>query len=64
MVRILTRDGSKITDWQKFTTGSVKLNTKQSVQVHFYKNSATGKVDYLTKDFKVKGEIQIDSKIR
>jgi hypothetical protein len=45
VVSILTRDGSKIEQWGKFTTPHVTLPNGQKLQIHFYKNTATGKVD-------------------
>ena len=57
--KILTKDGSKITDWGKFTTESVKLGNGQKKQIHFYKNLKNGKVDYETIDYKIKDEIAI-----
>ncbi|WP_192881500.1 VENN motif pre-toxin domain-containing protein, partial [Haemophilus haemolyticus] len=57
IIRVLTKDGSRIEDWEKMTTESIKLPNGQSNQIHFYKNSKTGKIDYETKDFKVKGEV-------
>lgn len=58
VVSVLTRDGSKIEDWDKMTTESIKMSNGQSMQIHFYRNNKTGKVDYETKDFKVKGEVK------
>lgn len=57
IVQELTKDGSKITDWEKFTTQSVSGPNGSSLQVHFYKNKVTGKIDYETPDFKVKGVV-------
>ena len=57
--KILTKDGSKITDWVKFTTESVKLGNGQKKQIHFYKNLKNGKVDYETVDYKIKGDVAI-----
>jgi hypothetical protein len=53
----LTKDGSKITDWEKVKTPSITLSTGQKIQVHYYKNKVTGKVNYNV-DFKVKGEVR------
>jgi hypothetical protein len=55
IISVLTEDGFLITDWSKFTTNAVKMPNGQNLQVHFYQNTQTGKVDYLTPDFKVKG---------
>lgn len=55
--KVLTKDGSNINDWEKFTTQSVPGPNGSSLQVHFYKNKATGKIDYDTPDFKIKTEI-------
>lgn len=58
VIRILTKDGSKIEDWNKYTTKSVVMPNGQSMQIHFYMNTKTGKIDYETKDFKVKGVVE------
>ncbi|NML32384.1 DUF637 domain-containing protein [Paraburkholderia antibiotica] len=58
VVSELTSDGSNIADWGKYTTQSVTMPNGQSMQVHYYMNSITGKVDYVTPDFKVKGVVK------
>ncbi|HHL4080533.1 two-partner secretion domain-containing protein [Burkholderia sola] len=58
VVQELTRDGSAITDWGKYTTQSAKMPNGQSMQIHYYMNTVTGKVDYVTSDFKVKGIVK------
>lgn len=58
VVKALTKDGSKISDWKKFTTESVRMPNGQSMQIHYYKNVKTGKIDYKTQDYKVKGEVK------
>lgn len=58
VISILTKDGSKIEDWNKYTTKSVVMPNGQSMQIHFYMNTKTGKIDYETKDFKVKGVVE------
>ncbi|MBW0451051.1 hypothetical protein [Paraburkholderia phenoliruptrix] len=58
VVRELTSDGSNIADWGKFTTQSVTMPNGQSMQIHYYMNSVTGKIDYVTSDFKVKGVVK------
>ncbi|HEV2523811.1 MAG TPA: hypothetical protein VGU44_01595, partial [Gammaproteobacteria bacterium] len=46
VIQELTRDGSKMADWAKYTTReAVTLSNGQKVQVHFYKNDITGKVN-------------------
>jgi len=46
VIQELTRDGSKIADWGKYTTReAVTLSNGQKVQVHFYKNSITGELN-------------------
>lgn len=55
VVQTLTRDGSKITDWTKKTTESIPLLNGQRIQVHYYQNTVTGKIDYIHSDFKIKG---------
>ena len=50
----LTKDGSNISDWAKYTTKEpVILSNGQKVQVHFYRNDITGKINYNI-DFKTK----------
>lgn len=49
----LTKDGSQMADWAKFTTKeAVALSNGQKIQVHFYQNKITGevckKIDYKT----------------
>lgn len=58
VVEVLTKDGSSIVDWKKFTTKSVSSPNGQNLQIHFYKNIKTGKIDYETQDYKVKGIVQ------
>jgi hypothetical protein len=58
VVKELTGDGSNITDWKKYTTQSVTMPNGQSLQIHFYMNSVTGKIDYVTPDFKIKGIVK------
>ncbi|HXH55216.1 MAG TPA: hypothetical protein VNK03_05695, partial [Gammaproteobacteria bacterium] len=42
VIQELTKDGSKIVDWGKYTTReAVTLSNGQKVQVHFYKNHIT-----------------------
>ena len=48
----LTKDGSSITEWDKFTTSSLELWNGQNIQVHFYKNLFTDAVNYNI-DYKV-----------
>lgn len=55
---VLIQDGSKIEDWIKFTTPSIRLSNGQSVQVHYYKNIVSKKIDYSTYDFKIKGRVE------
>ncbi|CAO4846599.1 MAG: hypothetical protein CNLJKLNK_01354 [Holosporales bacterium] len=57
IVQELTKDGSNIADWAKYKTESVSMPNGQSMQIHFYKNDKTGRIDYVTKDFKVKGDV-------
>ena len=57
IVKELTKDGSNIKDWAKYTTGSITMPNGQRLQIHFYKN-VTGKVDYTTQDYKVKGVVK------
>ncbi|APG31156.1 hemagglutinin repeat-containing protein [Granulibacter bethesdensis] len=58
IVKELTKDGSDISEWGKYTTKSVIMPNGQSLQIHFYMNSTTGKIDNVTKDFKVKGIVR------
>ncbi|QDX20537.1 hypothetical protein FP568_04210 [Pandoraea pnomenusa] len=57
VVKVLTSDGSNIVDCGKCTTQSVAMPNGQSPQIHYYRNSVTGKIDYITPDFKVKGTV-------
>jgi hypothetical protein len=59
VVKTLTKDGSKIGDWAKYKTDSVRMPNGQRKQIHFYKNEKTGKVDHETVDFKVKDEVKL-----
>ncbi|WES32012.1 hypothetical protein [Varunaivibrio sulfuroxidans] len=54
IIKALTKDGSSIKDWSKFKARTVSGPNESRLQVHFYKNLRTGKVDYETVDFKVK----------
>lgn len=56
VIERLTSDGSRITDWSKRSTQSVDLPSGERIQVHFYYNRITGKVDRGI-DYKVKGDI-------
>jgi hypothetical protein len=58
VVKELTNDGSNITDWRKYSTKSVKMPNGQSLQIHYYKNTVTEKIDYITRDYKVKGIVK------
>lgn len=58
VVKVLTRDGSSIEDWGKYTSDSVKMPNGQSMQIHFYQNTKTGAIDYQTQDYKVKGVVK------
>jgi hypothetical protein len=51
-------DGSNIVDWKKYTTPAVTMPNGQRLQVHFYHNVVTGKIDYITSDYKVKGIVK------
>ncbi len=61
---ILLRDGSQISDWTKCTTTSVKLRSGESRQIHFYRNTKTGRIDYETMDFKVKDTVSLDKGLK
>jgi len=58
VIEALTKNGSNINDWGKYTTKSLALRNGQSKQIHFYLNSATGQVDYTHIDFKIKDPIK------
>ena len=45
VVRSLTSDGSSITEWYKYTTRSID-SPSGPFQVHFYRNSSSGAVNY------------------
>ena len=51
VVKSLTADGSNIADWAKYTTQSFQ-SPSGPFQVHFYRNSVTGAVNYAN-DYKV-----------
>jgi hypothetical protein len=63
VIRELTADGSHIDDWKKFKTPSIELSTGQHVQIHYYKNIKTGKVNYTHKDYKVSANIESGKRI-
>jgi hypothetical protein len=54
----LTRDGSRVEDWAKFKTESVNMPNGQRLQIHYYRNTVTGRIDHVTPDFKVKGRVE------
>jgi RHS repeat-associated protein len=56
VVAELTRDGSNIADWGKYTTDTFN-SPAGAFQVHFYRNRATGQVNYNV-DYKVKFNTQ------
>lgn len=58
IVQELTSDGSSISDWSKYTTRSISTQNGQTLQIHYYMNTSTGQIDYITPDFKVKGVVQ------
>jgi RHS repeat-associated protein len=51
VVRALTRDGSSIADWGKYSTQTFK-SPSGPFQVHYYRNRATGRINYEI-DYKV-----------
>ncbi|MCZ2497466.1 filamentous hemagglutinin N-terminal domain-containing protein [Xylophilus sp. Kf1] len=57
VVRELTKDGSSILEWGKYSTTSVRMPNGQSLQIHLYQNTKSGAIDYFTSDFKVKGVV-------
>ena len=59
VVAELTKDGSDIKDWSKFTTTSVEMSTGKKIEVHFYQNLKTGEVNYTHIDYKVKGTVPL-----
>jgi hypothetical protein len=52
LVSALTEDGSRISDWAKYSTRTFQ-SPSGDFQVHFYKNQVTGTVNY-DFDFKIK----------
>lgn len=58
IVSELTKDGSNISEWGKYNTQSVTMPNGQSLQIHYYMNGVTGKIDYVAQDFKVKGVVR------
>ncbi|WP_193778141.1 two-partner secretion domain-containing protein [Pseudovibrio sp. Ad5] len=55
----LTKNGSSIANWGKFATQSVSGPNGSRIRVHFYMNRVTGRIDYSTKDFKVKNPVPV-----
>lgn len=56
VIRELTRDGSKIDDWAKWTTReTIDLNSGRKAQIHFYRHSS-GLVNYNI-DYKITGAV-------
>ena len=53
----LTKDGSKISDWGKYTTKAVTTSNGQKLQVHYYRNDVTGAINYNI-DFKINQVVQ------
>jgi hypothetical protein len=58
VIKELTKDGSKIEDWAKYTTTSSVTSSGQRLQIHYYMNKLTGRPNYNI-DFKVKGVIDL-----
>ena len=54
IVQELTKDGSSISDWAKYKIKTGELFNGKRMEVHYYMNKVTGKIDYATKDFKIK----------
>lgn len=46
LTKYLTRDGSDIKDWGKYSTKTMTDSPSGDFQVHFYQNKVTGAVDY------------------
>jgi hypothetical protein len=53
LARELTKDGSRIADWGKYTTQRFR-SPSGPFEVHFYRNRATGKINY---DFDYKAKL-------
>lgn len=53
LISELTRDGTSIKDWGKYSTTSIKNNNDQKIQIHFYFNRVTQKINQ-NWDYKVK----------
>lgn len=52
VVAELTKDGSKIRHWGKYRTGKIMHpSTKKPIEIHFYMNRKTGKINY-TADYR------------
>lgn len=56
VIRKLTSDGSKMSDWSKVTTPSVTLPSGERIQIHFYRHNVTGRIERGI-DYKVKGDV-------
>ncbi|MBN8828212.1 MAG: hypothetical protein J0H68_05850 [Sphingobacteriia bacterium] len=46
MVEILTKNGSDIKDWSKFTTTGIIKSPAGEIEIHFYKNKLTKEIQY------------------
>ncbi len=46
LIKHLTRDGSSIADWAKYSTGQFVRPGGGHFEVHFYMNSVTKAIDY------------------
>jgi hypothetical protein len=53
VIRELTKDGSSMAQWAKYKTSTVRLGNGQPLNIHFYYNEVSRKVNQ-TIDFKVK----------
>ena len=58
VIEVLTKDDSSIKNWGKYKTESITMPNSQRLQIHYYKNSVTGQIDYTTMDCKVVGAVK------
>lgn len=57
VIKALTKDGSNILDWTKYTTKDIILFNGQKIQIHYYMNIKTKKIDYNI-GYKVKERVE------
>ncbi len=58
VIKELTRDGSSLKDWAKYTTQSMSSKNGQKLQIHYYYNKKQKVVNYNI-DYKIKEEVKL-----